>query len=331
MLGVRYVLEGSVRRSANRVRISAQLVDAATGAHIWAQRYDRELAEIFVVQDEITERVAGAIEPELLKAEGARVAARRVGKLTVWDLIRQGMWYFHQLTEPTHLRSLEIFREAVRLSPELAEAQMWVSRAATGVAAYGWCSDPDALLRDSLEAALLAVRRDEKDAYSHFALSMTYVFLGELEQAVRAAEKSAEISPSFALAHVGLGMTLLYSGRAQDAIEPLQRGLRLNPFDPQNTHWFRLLALALYFSGKHAEALAAAHRAVKARPGWPLTLETATICHMALGQMVEGRACLEQMHKLAAPTGDPTRMMKLRNPKWADEITAQLRKTAALP
>jgi adenylate cyclase len=197
MLGVRYVLEGSVRRSANRVRISAQLVDAATGAHIWAQRYDRELAEIFVVQDEITERVAGAIERELLKAEGARVAARRVGKLTVWDLIRQGMWYFHQLTEPTHLRSLEIFREAVRLSPELAEAQMWVSRAATGVAAYGWCSDPDALLRDSLEAALLAVRRDEKDAYSHFALSMTYVFLGELEQAVappRNPPKSAQAS-----------------------------------------------------------------------------------------------------------------------------------------
>jgi TolB-like protein/Tfp pilus assembly protein PilF len=330
-LGVRYVLEGSVRRAANRVRISAQLVDASTGAHIWAERYDRELAEIFVIQDEITERVVGAIEPELLKAEGGRVAPRLAGKLTVWDLIRQGTWYFHQLTEATHLRSLEIFREAARHSPELAEAQMWVSRAATGLAAYGWCSDPDALLRDSLEAALLAVRRDERDAYSHFALSMTYVFLGELEQAVRAAEKSVEISPSFALAHVGLGMTLLYSGRAQDAIAPLQRGLRLNPFDPQNTHWFRLLALALYFSGKHSEALAAAHRAVKARPGWPLTLETATICHVALGEMAEARACLEQMHNLAAPKGDPTRIMKLRNPKWADEITAQLRKAAARP
>ncbi|WP_407119131.1 winged helix-turn-helix domain-containing tetratricopeptide repeat protein [Bradyrhizobium sp. LMG 9283] len=330
-LGVRYVLEGSVRRSANRVRISAQLVDATTGAHIWAERYDRDLAEIFVVQDEITERVAGAIEPELLKAEGRPMGARLAGKLTAWDLIRQGMWNFHQLTEPTHRRSLELFREAARVAPELAEAQMWVSRAATGLVAYGWCSDPDALLRDSLQAALLAVRLDEKDAYSHFALSMTYVFSGELEQAVRAAEKSAELSPSFALAHVGLGMTLLYSGRAQDAIDPLQRGLRLNPFDPQNTHWFRLLALALYFSGKHPEALAAAHRAVKARPGWPLTLETAAICHVALGQIVEGRACLEQMHKLAGPNGDPTRMMKLRNPKWADEITAQLRKAAARP
>jgi TolB-like protein len=91
-LGVRYVLEGSVRRSANRVRISAQLVDATAGAHIWAERYDRELAEIFVVQDEITERVAGAIEPELLKAEGRRVGARVAGKLTAWDLIRWSRW-----------------------------------------------------------------------------------------------------------------------------------------------------------------------------------------------------------------------------------------------
>ena len=330
-LGVRYVLEGSVRRSANRVRLTAQLIDAATGAHIWAERYDRELTEIFVVQDEIAERVAGAIEPELLKAEGGRVAARHASKLTVWDLIRQGTWYFHQLTESTHKHSLGIFREAARIAPGLAEAQMWVSRAATGVVAYGWCSNPDALLHESLEAALLAVLRDEKDAYSHFALSMTYVFLGDLEQAVPAAEKSVEISPSFALAHVGLGMTLLYSGRAQDAIEPLQRGLRLNPFDPQNTHWFRILALALYFSGRRQEALVAAQRALKARPGWPLTLETAALCHAALGQMAAARGCIDQMRQLPAAKGDPTGIMKRRNPEWSEEINAQLRKATAHP
>jgi TolB-like protein/Flp pilus assembly protein TadD len=330
-LGVRYVLEGSVRRSVNRVRITAQLVDASAGAHIWAERYDRELAEIFAVQDEITERVAGAIEPEILKAEGGRAVVRLAGKLTVWDLIRQGTWHFHQLSEPTHQRSLELFREAARMAPELAEAQMWVSRAATGVVAYGWGSDPDALLRESLEAAVLAVRRDEKDAYSHFALGMTHVFLGNFDQAVRAAEKATEISPSFALAHVGLGMARLYSGKAQDAIEPMARGLRLNPFDPQNSHWFRVLALASYFSGQKEQALVAALRALKARPGWPLTLETAAVCHAALGQLVEARACFEQMRKLPIPKGDPTSIMKARNPAWAEEISAQLGKAAGTP
>jgi TolB-like protein len=327
-LGVRYVLEGSVRRSANRVRISVQLIDANAGTQIWGDRFDRELVDLFAVQDEITEQVAGAIEPELLKAEGGRAVARPRGNLSAWDLVRQGTWHFHQLTEPTHQRALQLFREAARFAPDLAEAQMWVSRAATGVAAYGWCRDPDAILRESLAAALAAVRRDEKDAYSHFALAMTQVFLGNLVEAIRAAEKAIELSPSFALAHVGLGMGLLYSGRPEEAIEPIARGLRLNPFDPQNSHWFRIQALALYFSGQKEQALAAAQRALKARPGWPLTLETAAICHAALGRMEEARACLTQMRNAPAPKGDPTAIMRKRNPKWAAEIAAQLRKAA---
>lgn len=325
-LGVRYVLEGSVRRSAQRVRITAQLVDASTGAHLWAERYDRELADIFAVQDEITEQVAGAIEPELLKAEGGRAAARAPGILTAWDIIRQGTWQFHQLTEPTHLRALELFRQAVKIAPDLPEAHMWVSRAATGIAGYGWCANPDAMLRESMEAVLEAVRRDEKDAYAHFALTMTCVFCGQFEQAIRAAEKAVEISPSFALAHVGLGMARLYSGKAMEAIDPLERGLRLNPFDPQNSHWFRVLALALLFSNQLDRALVAAQRAVKARPGWPLTIETAAVCYAALGQMQEARECIEQMRRLPTPKGDPTTIMKVRNPEWASEIASQLQK-----
>ena len=328
-LGVRYVLEGSVRRSANRVRIAAQLIDASAGTQIWGDRFDRELADIFAVQDEITEQVVGAIEPELLKAEGGRAVARSSGILSAWDLIRQGTWHFHQLTEPTHQRALQLFREAARIAPDLTEAQMWVSRGATGVVAYGWCSDPDATIRESLAAALAAVRRDEKDAYSHFALAMTQVFFGNLTEAVRAAEKAVELSPSFALAHVGLGMGLLYSGKPDAAIEPLARGLRLNPFDPQNSHWFRIQALALYFSGRKEEALAAAQRALKARPGWALTLETAAMCHVALGQMPEARTCVAEMRQVPTSKGDPTTIMRQRNPEWAAEIVAQLRKAAA--
>lgn len=325
-LGVRYVLEGSVRRSAQRVRITAHLVDAVAGSELWAQRFDRELSEVFAVQDEITERVAGAIEPELLRAEGRRAAERLAGKLNAWDLIRQGTWNFHQLTEPTHLRSLELFREAIPLAPELAEAHMWFSRAATGIVAYGWCTDPEALLRESLAAAQLAVRLDEKDAYGHFALGMTHLFLGDFEHAVRAAEKATETSPSFALAHVGLGMALLYSGRPDPAIEPLTHGLRLNPFDPQNSHWFRVLALAYYFSGQKEAALAAAQRSLKARPGWALTLETAAACYAALGRLSEARACVEQMRTLPTPKGDPTSVLKLHHPRWAADIAAQLLK-----
>ena len=104
-LGVRYVLEGSVRKSGQRVRISAQLVDAHSGNQIWAERYDLELTELFAIQDEIAERVAGAIEPELLKTEGAQAAARHTGNMTAWDLVRRGTWHFHQVTRENHLKS----------------------------------------------------------------------------------------------------------------------------------------------------------------------------------------------------------------------------------
>jgi TolB-like protein len=114
-LGVQYLLEGSVRSSGQQIRISVQLVDAASGKHIWAERYDLELADVFAIQDEIAERVAGAIEPELLKTEGVQAAARHTGNMTAWDLVRRGTWHFHQVTSENHLKARELFRQACKL------------------------------------------------------------------------------------------------------------------------------------------------------------------------------------------------------------------------
>ena len=123
-LGVRYLLEGAVRKSANRVRITAQLIDAQTGAHLWAERYDRDLTDIFAVQDEMTDKVAGAIEPELLKTEG-RAAISRTEHLSAWDLVRQGTWHFHQITREGVWRARELFREALKIDPQMPEANIW--------------------------------------------------------------------------------------------------------------------------------------------------------------------------------------------------------------
>jgi TolB-like protein/Flp pilus assembly protein TadD len=325
-LGVRYVLEGSVRRAGNRVRIAAQLVDASAGTHIWAERFDRDVTDIFAIQDEITERVAGAIEPELLRAEGGR-ATQQVGKnLSAWDLVRQGTWYFHQLTETTHLRSRELFREAVKLDPQMAEAQVWLARSGTSIVAYGWCENEAQEMQEAMEAARRAVQLDEKDAYAQYALSMAHIFSGEMDPAIRLAGKSVEISPSFALGHLALGMSRLYAGRADEAIEPMRRGLRLNPFDPQNFHWFRVLALALYFSGNKEEALSAALKALNIRPTWPFTLETVCVCCASLDRLPEARRYADQMRQGTGPKRDPVRPMKMLNPKWATHMEAMLRK-----
>jgi TolB-like protein len=202
-LGVRYVLGGSVRKSAQRVRISAELIDAVAGTHIWAERYDLELKDIFAVQDEITERVAGAIEPELLKREGLRATSRGMKNLTAWDLVRQGTWQFHQITQPTHKRARELFRQAVQLDPQLPEASMWLGRTNESIVGYGWSDNPAADLREAVQSCLRGIQLDDKDPYGHYALSMSYLFCGDLEQSIQACETALALSPTFALAHLG--------------------------------------------------------------------------------------------------------------------------------
>ena len=329
-LGVRYVLEGSVRKAGNRMRITAQLIDALTGNHIWADHYDRETADILSVQDEITERVAGAIEPELLKIEGERAATRNPASMSAWDLVRQGMWYFHQVTRPTHLRARELFREAIKLDPQITEGHAWLARVNGGVVPYGWSDNPTADLREGLTAARRAIQLDEKNPYSHYALAIISVYLGPLDQASRAAEKSIEISPSFALGHLVLGMALLFSGKAAAAIDPLEHGLRLSPYDPQRFVWFRLLALALFFNGRAEEALPVAVKAIEARPSWPPSLETAAICCVALGRMEEAHRFVGELRDLDRPDADVLAPLREHNPQWAAEISDMLRR-AGLP
>jgi len=323
-LGVQYVLEGSVRKSGDRVRITAQLIDALAGFQIWGERYDRELRDIFAVQDEITECVAGTIEPELLKSEGLRATARGTGSLTAWDLVRQGTWQFHQVTKPTHFRARELFRKAIRLDPHLPEAHMWLGRVSESIVGYGWSSEPASDLKEAVQSCLRGIQLDEKDPYGHYALSMSYMFSGALEQAIPAVEKSVDLSPSFALAHLGLGMLRLYTGDANGAIEPLERGLRLNPFDPQNFLWFRTLALAHYFAEDPAKGLAVAIKSSQVRPDWRPALEVMILCQVALDQTEAARRCATQAMQLVSPDSDVLEQLKIRNPSWAERIRATL-------
>jgi TolB-like protein len=327
-LGVRYLLEGSVRRSGPHVRISAQLIDA-TGNHLWAERYDLEMTELFAVQDDIAERVVGAIEPELLKSEGAQAAARHTGNMTAWDLVRRGTWHFHQVTRENHLKARELFRQACKLDPELPEANVWLARVSAGVVPYGWSDNPQADLQEGTNAALTAVRLDERNVYSHYALAIVGVFAGRCDQSISAARKAIGISPSFALGHLVLGMALLFGRRAAEAIPPLEYGLRLSPYDPQNFVWFNVLAMARLFSGRAEAALEAAGHALQVRPNWWTSLEVLVCCHAALGQWDDARRCARDMAGLTRQPGDVLAPLKANNPHWAAQMQDALNKAAS--
>jgi TolB-like protein len=324
-LGVRYLLEGSVRKSGQHVRISAQLIEAA-GNHIWAERYDLEMTELFAVQDDIAERVAGAIEPELLKSEAVQAAARHTGNMTAWDLVRRGTWHFHKVTRENHLKARELFRQACRLDPDLPEANIWLARVSAGVVPYGWSDDPQADLQEGTTAALRAIRLDERNVYSHYALAIVSVIAERFDQSISAARKAIEISPSFALGHLVLGMALLFSGRAGEAIPPLEYGLRLSPYDPQNFVWLNVLALARLFSGRTEAALEAAEHALQVRPNWCTSLEVLVCCYAALGKWDDARRCAQDMASLKRQPGDVLAALKANNPHWAEQMQDTLGK-----
>ncbi len=322
--GIRYVVEGSVRKSDQLVRVAAQLVEARSGTNIWAERYDLELTELFAIQDEIAERVAGAIEPELLKTESVLAAARHTGNMTAWDLVRRGTWHFHQVTRESHFKARELFRQACTLDPELPEAHLWVGRVSAGLVAYGWSLAPNNDIREGTEAALTAIRLDEKNPYAHYALAIVCAYGNALDRAIAAAERAIELTPSFALGHLVLGMARLFSGNASEAVAPFERGLRLNPYDPQNFVWFNLLGLAQVFSGYPDQALESAMKAQKIRPQWRPVFETLATCYAALGRMDEARRTVTDMAKLDRPAGDALAPLLARNPRWREQRLAYL-------
>ncbi|MGY3512277.1 tetratricopeptide repeat protein [Bradyrhizobium lupini] len=323
-LGIEYLIEGSVRKSAQTIRVSAQLVEATSAKHIWAERYDLELTEVFAVQDEITERVAGAIEPELLKTEGAQAAARHTGNVTAWDVVRRGTWHFHQVTHENHLKARELFREAAKLDPELPEAHLWLGRVSAGLVAYGWSDDRVADVQEGTQAALKAVQLDVRNPYAHYSLAIVSAYAGACEQAISAARKAVEISPSFALGHLVLGMALLFSGRAADAIAPLECGLRLSPYDPQNFVWFNLHALGRLFSGHAEAALEAAARALQIRPTWRTSLEVLACCYAALEKADEAQRCVQQMLGSSGQPDGILEPLKAHNPAWAAQMISSV-------
>ncbi|ANL38940.1 response regulator protein [Rhizobium phaseoli] len=323
-LGVNFLVDGAIRYTGDRIRISVHLAEAGKGATVWSEHYDLQLAEIFAVQDAIAERIAAAVEPELLLRHGLAVAPH-TGNITAWDLVRQGTFNFHKVSRPTHLLARRFFREAAELDPMLPEAQIWRARVNAGLIAYGWTDDPAADGQEGLTAALRAIYLDARNPYSHYALAIVSAYTGRADQAILAAERSIELGSSFALGHLVLGMARLFSGDATGARKPLSRGLELNPHDPQNGVWFSLLMLAQYFSGDVEGALDVGRAALKARPDWPALLRIHACCHMALGHIEQARRFAAAASSLPEAAGDALGPFREGNTEWATRLEQLLR------
>jgi adenylate cyclase len=319
-LGVRYVLTGGLRRSGSHFRVSAQLVEAATGESLWAERYDRDTNDIFALQDDIVEAVAGAMEPELLKREGARGRAR-AQSLTSWDLVRRAMWEFHKFRPNSHERACLLCQHAIEIDPESPDAYIWLARALGGMGAYGWTKDPEQTRREGMAAAAKAVQLADKNPYAHYATAVTHLIARNLETALRAAQHAKAINPSFALAFLITGAIHLAAGRADEAIGNLEHGLKMSPFDPQGFVWMFFLSVACYVSGDTEKGLEAAEQALDLRPDWSPALKLEALCCLARRDDDQARALLA---RIPASDNDVDLSALLMKAGWAEQIEQSL-------
>ncbi|APG84800.1 adenylate cyclase [Sinorhizobium americanum CCGM7] len=327
-LGVRYVLEGSTRKSSDRVRVTAQLVEAETGHHVWAERYDRDLAELFALQDEIVDRVAGAIEPEMLRMETLRVRRKAPENLTAWELIFRGMWHFYQFTPAEHRCARELFRKAIVAAPDIAEGYTWLGRCNAGTLFFRWSENPAGDMAEGWQAALRAAQLAETDPYAHYAVGIMSVVMGRLHRAMEAAQRSIDLSPSFALGYMLLGMSRLFLGRAGQAIEPFQRGLRLSPHDPLAFLWLHFLAFAHFLTGEYEESLQPALNAAAKRPDLPSTHCALACCLVELGRQREAEQAAAEMQRNSSEGQEELGEFVSRfvNPEQREQIRTSLRK-----
>jgi adenylate cyclase len=317
-LGVGYVLSGSVRRAGSHVRVTIELVEASSGEAIWADRYDRDFTDIFVLQDEIVEAVIGAMEPELLKHEG-RSGAARPQSVSAWDLVRRGMWEFHKFTRESHKQARQLFGRAVELDPEAPEGHIWLARSMAGPVWYGWTEDAPSAARLGVLEALASVRLDDKNPYAHYAMAVTHIVSSKLETAARSARYALDLSPYFALGHLVLGCVHLHQGDPKRAIEPLKHGIRLSPFDGQGFSWWTFLAIAHFFGGDAENGLEAVKQALMVRPHWVPALRVYALCALALDRHAEARSALVDVQVSHDSDLDTMPLLLKHNPKW-DEI-----------
>lgn len=295
-LGVRYVVEGSVRRSGDRVRITAQLNDTATGSHIWAQHYDRLLTDVFAVQDEITDAIVSAIEPQIYAAENFRSRRKLPNSVDAWDLVMRALAHHWRVTPTDSLAAQALLERAIAIDPNYGQAlSLFATNQMFGVH-LGW-TDIATAAPIAEKAALAAIAADNDDAWAHTALASVYFSTRRLDHALAEFELALQLNPNFSLAHGYYALALCYSSRWEDAFEATQRAIRQSPRDPSSAIYHGVAAYAQFVGRNYHEAIALARHATRQRGDLTGAYRVLTVAAGMAGQIELARSALEQLRR----------------------------------
>jgi TolB-like protein len=334
-LGVRYVLEGSVRKAGNRVRITGQLVDAATGNHIWADRYDSTLEDIFDLQDRVTMSVIGAIAPQLERAEIARAQRKRTESLQAYDYYLRALANTYRYTLEANIEALKLTQTANNLDPDFAAPFALGADCLVQRWGFGWSSGG---AEDVTEACRLARRALELDKGDPTVLALAGetlgLFAGELDEAAALLARAISLDPNLAVARIWNGYVQLFLGDEDVAIEQFQIGLRLSPLDPRIFMAQNGMAVAHFLAGRYEDGTLWAKIAVQQNPDYAGSHRTLMACHAMAGRVEEARRAWVIARQI-----DPTQrisivMNRLRSRRWrpeANERYAEAFRIAGMP
>jgi len=263
-LGVGYVVEGSVRKEGNRVRITAQLIDVATGTHIWSEHYDRSLADVFAVQDEITQAVVAAIEPQLYAAENFRAQRKAPDNMDAWDLVMRALSHYWRVTRQDNMVAQALLEKAISIDPNYGQALGLLAASHMFSAHMGW-SDMATAIPIGERAALAAIRADSEDPWAHYALASVYLFTRCFDDSLAEFELAIRLNPNFSPARGYYGVALTYCGRWEEGDLAARQALRLSPRDPFAAVYSGVVAYAQFIGGNYEEAIRLCREALRQR------------------------------------------------------------------
>jgi adenylate cyclase len=261
-LGARYVLEGSVRRAGQRIRVTGQLIEARTGNHIWAEHYDREFHDLFVIQDELTEALVAAIAPEIDQAERQRAQRSPPTTVDTWLLYQRGLSAYYLTTKDALEEAVEIFDSATAIDPNFAPALAMSAVSRARLAINFLPTEHDALMQAAQRQSEEAVRLDGRDPVVLWANGRVQSLVGNIEDAISQTERAISLNPNYAMAYFGLGNVLSRANRPAEALESVARAIRLSPCDPFLPAFYVVQAVALHRLGRNEECVKVARRAI---------------------------------------------------------------------
>jgi tetratricopeptide (TPR) repeat protein len=267
-LGVRYILEGSVRKAGNRVRVSAQLIDGTAGSHVWAEKYDGELQDIFDLQDQITQQVVAALltQIHINVSENAKPLERP--DIGTWDLLNRGLKLYYKMTKESLTEAETIFRKAVSFAPSSCDAHHWLSSVLFHHVWMGHATDNDAAISEAYNLAKTAISLDEYNEYAHWNLGLLQFLRGKRDVAIEELKRAVDLNPNCSVAHSSLGTVLGFSGESDESIRNNEIAIRSNPKDPSIFFRYSGIAMAHFVAGRYQEASQWARKSINRKPNW---------------------------------------------------------------